>query len=162
MDQRQEGQESQEPSRMVKEVETVIFLPATPNSELKSLLQNQDNILAQATNSPQIRFVERAGTTLMEDLGRNNPWASEWYCPRKDCLPCQGRAFLAKEEEEEAIKLVTGEGKKEKRNPDPSRKPDRKSVPSCTGEGMNYCIECVSCRKEGLRRIYVGETSRSL
>ena len=47
-------------------------------------LQNQDNQLAQATNTPQVRFVERAGTTLM----------------------CQGRAFLAREEEEEALRLV--------------------------------------------------------
>ena len=118
---------SQETSRMVKETETVIFIPSTPGSQLKNILQKQDSIITTAMGSPRARFVERAGVTIMEELGSNNPWSTEWYCPRKDCLPCQGRAFLAKEEEEEAIKLVTGEGKG---NPDPSRKPDRKSVPS--------------------------------
>ena len=34
-------------------------------------------------------------------------------------------------------------------------------TPSCTGEGANYSIECLTCRKEGKRRIYFGETSRS-
>ena len=71
----------------VKEIETIIFIPATPDSILKTSLQNQDNQLAQATNTPQVRFVERAGTTLMEELGRNNPWSTDWFCPRKDCLP---------------------------------------------------------------------------
>ena len=92
----------------------------------------------------------------MEELGSNNPWSTEWFCPRKDCLQCQGRAFLAEEETEQSLKLVTGEGTPTK------GKPDRKAIPSCTGEGMNYCIECISCRKQGLRRIYIGETSRSL
>ena len=42
-----------------------------------------------------------------------------------------------------------------------SRKADRNSIPSCTGEGTNYSIECLTCRQEGKRRIYFGETSRS-
>ena len=100
----------------VKEIETIIFIPTTPDSTLKTSLQNQDNQLAQATNTPQVRFVERAGTTIMEELGRNNPWATDWFCPRKDCLPCQGMAFLAKEEEEEALRLVaTVKGKEGQR-----------------------------------------------
>ena len=41
------------------------------------------------------------------------------------------------------------------------RKEDKISLPSCTTEGTNYCIECLTCRKEGRRRIYLGETSRS-
>ena len=84
----------------------MIFVPATHGSQLKTLLQNQDNLITQAMNYPQVRFVERAGMTVMEELGRNNLWASEWYCPRKDCLLCQGRGFLAAEEVEEAIQMV--------------------------------------------------------
>ena len=43
----------------------------------------------------------------------------------------------------------------------PKRKPeDRISIPSCTSESVNYAIECYTCRKAGIRRIYYGETSR--
>ena len=38
---------------------------------------------------------------------------------------------------------------------------DRKSLPSCTGEGRKYIIECLTCRKAGIRKVYLGETSRS-
>ena len=69
-----EGGGVQETSREVKEVETIIFIPSTPDSILKTSLQNQDNQIAQATNTPQVRFVERAGTTIMEELGRTNLW----------------------------------------------------------------------------------------
>ena len=64
----------------------------------------------------------------MEELGKNNPWASEWFCPRKDYLPCQGRAFLAAEEEEGAIPMTGGE------NPEialrKSKREDRKFLPN--------------------------------
>ena len=115
-------------------------------------------MIVTAMGSPKVRFVERAGLTIMEELGSNNPWSTEWYCPRKDCLPCQGRAFLAEEEAERTLKLVTGEGEQ---TPQPKDRQAMKSLPSCTTEGMNYCLECISCRKAGTRRIYMGETSRS-
>ena len=35
------------------------------------------------------------------------------------------------------------------------------SLPGCTSEGCNYVIECLPCRKQGKRRRYYGETSRS-
>ena len=99
----------------------------------------------------------------MEDLGRTNQWAAEWFCPRKDCLPCQGRAFLAKEEEEEALRLVAnGEDPGNVQNKAKKAKQDsRKSLPSCTSEGSNYILECISCRGQDKRRVYLGETSRS-
>ena len=40
-------------------------------------------------------------------------------------------------------------------------KDDCRSLPGCTGEGCNYVIECLSCRKAGLKRRYYGETSCS-
>ena len=125
----------------------MIFVPATPGSQLKTLLQNQDNLITQAMNYLQVRFVERAGMTVMEELGRNNPWASEWYCPGKDCLLCQGRAFLAAEEVEEAIQMVArGENPVKK-----VKKEDRKSLPSCIVKGMNYILSVspVETRREG-------------
>ena len=42
-----------------------------------------------------------------------------------------------------------------------TRKEDRLSLPSCTAEGANYSIEFLTCRRQGRRRIYLGETFRS-
>ena len=94
---------------------------------------------------------------MIDDLGKTNPWAAEWFCPRKDCLPCQGRSFLAQEAEEEAAKMVD-KGQETARKVKPE---DRVALPSCTSEGKNYILECITCRKAGVRRVYLGETSRS-
>ena len=41
------------------------------------------------------------------------------------------------------------------------RPEDKVALPSCTSEGKNYILECITCRKAGVRRVYLGETSRS-
>ena len=38
---------------------------------------------------------------------------------------------------------------------------DRVAQPSCTAEGINYVIICLRCRRNGIRRQYHGESSRS-
>ena len=111
-------------------------------------------------NSPTVRVVERAGTKIVEDLGNTNPWRMEWSCPRKSCLPCQGQAILAAEKEQEALAMVTGETELEKDKIKWPRK-DCRSLPGCTGEGINYTLECLPCRKNGVKRWYYGESSRS-
>ena len=108
-------------------------------------------------DSPQVQFVERAGDTVIEGLGRTNPWSMEWFCPRSDCLPCQGRIILAAEAEEEAMVMLDAGSKFSKK----TKPEERKSLPSCTGEGRNYIIEGLTCRKEGIQKVYLGETSRS-
>ena len=63
------------------------------------------------------------------------------------------------EDLEESLKLLDKTGEKKdavKRKPE-----DKVGISSCTGEGMNYVLECFSCRKIGKRRIYVGERLRS-
>ena len=40
-------------------------------------------------------------------------------------------------------------------------KEDKTALPCCTGEGVNYVLECVRYRREGRVRRYHGETSRS-
>ena len=107
----------------MKEVETIVFVPALPDSSLRKLLQSKDEDLCRTTNTPTARFIERGGTTLVELVGRNNPWAKEWTCPRQDCLPCQGRMILAAEAEEEAAKMLDKTEKVTK-----TRKEDRKST----------------------------------
>ena len=94
------------PDTQVKQIETVVFIPATPASGLKNILQKQDDTICLATNCPQVRFVERACVTVMEELGRSNPWAKEWCYNRKDCAPFQGRGLLAAEAKDENLKLA--------------------------------------------------------
>ena len=93
----------------VKEVEAVLFVPSTPNSTLRKMVQKAKDQAARMMNSPSIRVVERSGTKLIEEIGDNNPWKKEWTCPRKDCLPCEGLLLLGAEAEEEALRQVCGE-----------------------------------------------------
>ena len=91
----------------------------------------------------------------MDTVGRNNPNAKEWYCPRQECEPCKGRRILGAEEAEDTIRIADG-------HQVPKRTiEDKIALPSCTGEGVNYLLECVRCRREGKVRRYYGETSRS-
>ena len=36
------------------------------------------------------------------------------------------------------------------------------SLPGCTTERITYSLECLTCRQVGIKRIYIGESSRSL
>ena len=40
-------------------------------------------------------------------------------------------------------------------------KKDIIALSRCTVEGVNYSLECLDCRRRGIRRQYLGETSRS-
>ena len=53
----------------VKEIEGVVFVPHTPNSKLRNERQEQDELLAVALQAPSLRFVERSGTTVVQDVG---------------------------------------------------------------------------------------------
>ena len=117
-------------------------------------LQEVDKMIGEATGSPSARFVERCGgATIVDLLGRNNPWAADWCCGRLACLVCKGRALLQQEAEE--TEPTTG--------PIPPKpgKDDTKAAPKCTSEGAWYIVECWTCRKEGKKAAYIGETSRS-
>ena len=79
----------------VLNVETPVFLPYTKELALKKRLQEIDKLIGEATRSPAARFVERCGgATVVDLLGRDNPWAGEWCCGCTGCLVCQGRALL--------------------------------------------------------------------
>ena len=81
------------PRGKVKEVEAVLFIPSTPDSELRKRIQKAEDVAAKMMNTPTIRVVERAGTKTMEDVGDNNPWKKEWSCPRIDCLLAKANPY---------------------------------------------------------------------
>ena len=62
-------------------IETVVFVPYTPNSELRNTLQKKDNEYAAMFSCPRVRFVEREGITITEELTASDPWAKETFCP---------------------------------------------------------------------------------
>ena len=45
--------------------------------------------------------------------------------------------------------------------PSKIKKSEQIALPGCTREGILYALDCQTCRKEGVRRQYVGESSRS-
>ena len=57
-------------------VETPVFIPYSKESAIKRRLQEVDELMAEATGYPAVRFVERCGGTMIAELlGRANPWA---------------------------------------------------------------------------------------
>ena len=58
-------------------------------------------------------------------------------------MPCHGRHILAAEAEEEIMDLLSKEGKVRRTN-----REDKMSHPGCTGERVNYIIECLMCKKK--------------
>ena len=61
--------EGEKYSAGVKLVETVVFVPTTPDSALRKLLQKADDQLCLSVNSPSVRFVE-GGSDLDRDCGQ--------------------------------------------------------------------------------------------
>ena len=88
--------------------------------------------------------------------GHSDPWKAETFCQRTDCLHCQGRLTLAQEQEEKAMAKISGE--KTECNPP---KGTSSSLPGCTQEGITYTLECQTCRRKGIKRSYIGESSTS-
>ena len=66
--------------------ESVLFVTATPGSELKELLQKEI-----AKSKFKIKVVEKAGKKLVRHLQKNNPFAKRG-CGETDCLVCTGDA----------------------------------------------------------------------
>jgi len=61
---------------------SVIFVPATPDSQLKKELEQDIN-----ESGVKIKVAERAGTSMKRILQRSNPFKRK-TCGREDCLVC--------------------------------------------------------------------------
>ena len=66
--------------------ESVLFIPYTPNSELKAILTSLERQVNGNRRTGKIRIVERAGPTISEILGNRTPWTNEW-CHRPNANP---------------------------------------------------------------------------
>ena len=118
-------------------------------------LKRSDELLTKCTGAPDVRFVERAGRTVIDLLGRSNPWAAEQGCQRHSCLPCWSKYWLTEEADRQPI-VQPGEYL----IPTPSKE-DTVALSGCTVESICYTLECTTCRQQGSRRQYQGESSHS-
>ena len=83
------GAGKKRPKEEESEIETVLFVPHTPNGTLARLLQEEDDRFRRGTTIKKIKMVERGGITVKDILSKTNPWSDEG-CERSDCLPCRG------------------------------------------------------------------------
>ena len=66
------------------------------------------------------------------------------------------RQVIAQEREDLAAAKISGE--QPRSNPP---KGTMNSIPGCTSDGIVYSLECMECRRKGIKRTYIGESSRS-
>jgi len=65
--------------------ESVLFLPSTPNSELRNKIQETIN-----KTDTKIKVIEKSGTKIIKELQKNDPF-KEKPCSKKDnCFVCRG------------------------------------------------------------------------
>ena len=95
-----------------------------------------------------MKFVEKGGETIIDRVGQSDPWKGETFCKRTDCLHSEGRYEIAKEQEERTAAKIIGEKLR-------SNLPKGTfiSIPGCTSEGVTYSLECMTCRKAGIKRM---------
>ena len=75
-----------------REIEGVIFIPHTSNSNLQRVLQQTDDLVTRALGMPRTRYVERGGLTIKDLLVRKNPWFRlGGGCGRPTCHVCQSQ-----------------------------------------------------------------------
>ena len=66
------------------ENESVLFVTATPDSELKELLQEEIS-----KSKFKIKVIEKSGAKIVRLLQKNNPFAKK-VCGKDDCMICRG------------------------------------------------------------------------
>ena len=65
------------------ETESVLFVPATPNSELKRKMQEK-----LKSKDTKIKVIERSGTKIVRLLQRNDPFKKKECTDTSNCLVC--------------------------------------------------------------------------
>ena len=66
-----------------EEIESVMFVPCTPNSELVKRLRETDRKFREGSRIKRIKFVERRGRSLQDLLVSGNPWSDQVYDMQK-------------------------------------------------------------------------------
>ena len=75
-------------SNIPEKIETVLFIPFTPNSVLKKALQDTERLVNGRRKTCTVRFVEQSGPTVGQLLFNKTPWKGD-SCQREACKPCK-------------------------------------------------------------------------
>ena len=130
---------------------STLLVPFSIGSELQIAVQKAEDAFSGLLGAPRVRVVEKGGDTLINLLGRNDPWASKDRCPDPACTVCNSRPWL-QQQKKEAMK---GGQKLPKELV-------KETSTLCTREAANYCLQCLPCLHLGRQATYRGETSRSV
>ena len=71
-------------------IESILFVPYTPYSNLKKAMQNCEDSTSSHRSVCRVRVIERAGPTVGDILTQKHPWKKE-SCQRADCHPCKSK-----------------------------------------------------------------------
>ena len=74
-----------------KNVESIIFIPHTPNSELLRRLQQIEDQFCKLNNTPKWKFTEMGGPKIKDMLANYTPWETQKCHEELKCWPCQSQ-----------------------------------------------------------------------
>ena len=138
----------------------MLFVPATPRSELIRTLQRADREFIKLYKTPPIRFIERVGRKLADHLSSSDLWG-ETACGRPGCLLCgrEGGNWNIQDDQAPPLDQVVLDSRLSPATTGMELRKGRNL--KCWTESVLYCLECEPCARVGTRAWYVGETSRS-
>ena len=84
-------------------VEVVCFIPHTTKSQLKDIIQKEDDKTTKFLNAGRTKYVERSGTSMGQALVKKDPWyLLNGGCQRPTCYHCihsgQGKVIKCRQE----------------------------------------------------------------
>ena len=129
---------------------STLLVPYSVGSLLQKQVQDSENKLMDLLGGPKVRIVEKGGDTLLDLLGRNDPWAASRRCPDPSCPTCASRMWLRETQK-----------KARKSNTPLPKGLITATTNNCRHEGAKYVSQCLQCLQQGKVATYRGETSRS-
>ena len=77
-----------------KKTISMLLVPFSVGSVLMRDVQEAEEYFTEHLGGPRVRVLERGGDTLVNTLGRNDPWAAQIRCPDQDCVTCESTVWL--------------------------------------------------------------------
>ena len=72
-----------------------MLVPFSVGSVLMREVQAAEDCFRSLIGGPRVRVIEKGGDTLINTLGRYDPWAARRRCPDEGCVMCESRMWLA-------------------------------------------------------------------
>ena len=150
---RDEGKEEKDPTGDKSKRGTIstLLVPFTVGGTLQRMVQSAEDSYVDLIGGDRVRVIEKGGDTLLNLLGRNDPWSARRSCTDQGCPSCESRRWL-----QELKKTAKKSG---------STLPKaliQSTSQQCRREGNTYAAQCMECIMDlGRSATYWGESSRS-